>query len=124
MKFYIGGMWNDKPHIQQCIAALRSMGHILTHDWTTYEADPTNKLANCAVRDIDGVRQADVVIAIMNDSKYAYRGTFTELGCALALNKHIIIVCGHQDAYCRTNCFFHHPDIAHVDTFEQCISLL
>ena len=61
----------------------------------------------------------------MFDKDYAYRGTFTELGCAIGRNKTIIIVCpGKDDYYCQTNCFYHHPLINHVESVEEGFNLI
>lgn len=68
----------------------------------------------------------------MNDEKYAYRGTFTELGCALGLEKPINIMCNGKvtyvnetsctfSHYCMKNVFFWHKDIVHVDNIQDAV---
>lgn len=103
-------------------------GHTITHDWTASdgrnvtEMTPEEKLTfrrECAYWDIKGVQECDLLFVIMNHNTYPYRGTFTEIGCALGLNKKIIIVCSSENNYCATNCFFHHGSITHVKTIEE-----
>jgi len=118
MKIYVAGKWHDKEKIQGYMNDLKELGHEITHDWTTYESDPNNSFQDMADRDIDGVMNADVLVVIMDDDKYPYRATFTELGVAYATKKmrqdyKIFILCPswpHVDEkdrpYYSTNCFF------------------
>jgi nucleoside 2-deoxyribosyltransferase len=138
MKIYVAGKWTEPEKVnyiqQKCI----ELGHKITHDWTKFE--PIKRLCdlteeeekkydiNCAILDIEAVQECDFVIAIMDDHEYAYRGTFTEIGCALGLNKKIIIMCpqdtNEKKFYCRTNCFFHHPIIWNVHNIDDIFNLL
>ena len=119
MKIYIAGKWHNKEQIRGYMDELESIGHEITHDWTSYESDPNNSFQDMADHDIEGVMKADALIAIMDDDKYPYRGTFTELGVAFAtkktINKNykIFIVCPSypyknedKKPYYSTNCFF------------------
>lgn len=124
MKFYVGGKWSEKEFIRSLMDRLEQLGHTSTHDWTKYEANPENKLADCAFKDIQGVQQADVVLAYFSDPKYAYRGTFTELGAGLALGKRVVVITANvgpadPNPYYMTNCFFHHPIIERFDSFDD-----
>lgn len=93
----------------------------VTHNWTL-EKDKSQR--DAASFDIEGVSQCDIFVAIMDDMTYDYRGTFTELGAALALEKPILVVKGPFEQYARTNCFFLHPLVTHVDSFEVVLKLL
>lgn len=123
---YVAGMWGAKAHIKGMMNDVTTRGHRITHDWTSFETelDGAAKLALNAEKDIAGVAQCDVFVAIMDDEHYPYRGSFTELGCALGLKKRVIIVCPSQTASCRTNCFFHHPAIEHVSSWEDALASL
>lgn len=124
MKTYIAGRWHDKEKISQIMDQYENKGFTITHRWNEYEADPKNKLEDMAVKDIDAVRESDVVLVIMDDSDYIYRGTFTEIGAAIALRKDLIVYCPDEKAFCRTNCFFHHPHIQHCETMAQVDELM
>jgi nucleoside 2-deoxyribosyltransferase len=116
MKIYLAGKWADRANIRTIMDSLEAKGHTITHDWTSHENENDRSpeyLKRCAHLDIEGVRNAELIIVLMTDPKYAYRGSFTEIGAAVALRKHVHIVCPDPNAYCRTNCFFFHPLIIH-----------
>jgi len=135
MKVYVAGKFTDKEKIRGYMDELEKLGHTITHDWTsfkpTYDEDDLfmgdenqgEDMEQSAIHNIQGIRDADAVVCIMEDKKYAYRGTFTELGCAIGLKKEIILMCPEPDAICRTNCFFHHPDITRVDYWTQVLEI-
>ena len=136
MKVYVGGKFSDKKKIRAYMDRIEKMGNVITHDWTSFEYKPEDEdelfmddgcsenMEMSAKYDIEGVKDCDVFLAIFEDKDYPYRGTFTELGCALGLEKKIIIMCPEPKATCRTNCFFHHPKIMHVDYFEQAVEMI
>ena len=120
MKFYVCGKWGDKPLAQRVMNHIRSAADEITHDWTTFKADGPEyqRLAICAGKNVEGVQQCEILIALMTDETYAYRGTFTEIGVALGLAKSVIIV-GPVTAQAATNCFWWHTKIWHADTLES-----
>jgi nucleoside 2-deoxyribosyltransferase len=122
MKVYVAGKWDDRSTINTVQAELVKMGHHITHDWTSVECISKSQ-ADRAVLDINGVQKADAVLVLMLDETYPYRGTFTEIGCALGLNKYIVVVCPNDSYFCTTNCFYHHPMINHVATIDQALEL-
>jgi nucleoside 2-deoxyribosyltransferase len=127
-------------------------GHMeVTHDWTSFEetyGDGTNlqqlrekigrwqdlhddirtatdqqRYGMYAMFDIEGVRDADAVIMIIDQPDYEYRGTFTELGAALVSGKPVTIV-GPDKVHASTNVFYWHPDIKHrVTTWREALSI-
>lgn len=124
LKVYVAGKFNDSK-LPQYINEIRNMDNvILTYDWTQ---NLGINQSDAAKNDINGVLNADVLIAVMEDPNYEYRGTFTELGCALGLDKTVIIVSGVEGVQdssnittkCSTNCFYWHPSILHVSNFEK-----
>jgi len=132
-KIYIAGKWSEKEKLQKKMLELIALNHTITHDWTRFEADPNNSFQSMADHDVNGVIEADIYIGIMDDDKYAYRGTFTELGVALATQKicpdhKIYIVCPSfftdKKGYCTTNCFFHSSGIEHISSWENMLELL
>lgn len=122
MRIYLAGKWVDKAEIRKVMDDLEAKGHTITHDWTSYETSDERTpeyLGNCAHNDIEGVRNAELVIVLMTDPKYPYRGSFTEIGAACALGKPVRIVCPFDEGYCRTNCFFWHQNITHYKSLDE-----
>ena len=117
MKVFISGRWDQRHEIQKRMEELRRAGYEITHDWTVYRGAAYMK----AEADLEGIKAADVLISLMDDPKYAYRGTFTEMGAALALGKPIFVVSppDQDDAYYMSNCFYHHPNLRHFPTWES-----
>ena len=132
-KVYLAGKWSEKEKVQEKMRDLNDLGYAITHNWTTFEADPNNSLQSMANHDVDGVINADMYIGVFDDEKYPYRGTFTELGVALATKKRrpgykIYAVCpsyfGDKKAYCQTNCFFHASGIEYIASWEEMLQCL
>lgn len=113
MKVYVAGKWSNKDRLVQLMDRLRGLGIEITHDWTKNEktTGSPEQLGNFAKLDTNGVKNADLMIAVLDDPSYPYRGTFTELGVALGCGTRIFIYCPDDEFYCVSNCFFHHPDI-------------
>ena len=119
-KVYLAGKFHDEQ-MPSRMAMLIKKGFHITHDWTIDKDVPMRK---AAVLDINGVKECDIIIAIMDDETYSYRGTFTEIGCAIALDKRIIIVNTNDDSECTNLCFYHHPQIEHCGSFTEACSLI
>lgn len=124
LTFYMGGKWANRIEIHMLIEQLEDLGARVTHDWTRTKADdpPTEEQQHdAAEKDVNGVRDADVVILLMTDKTYAYRGTCTELGVALGCCKEHIWIVGPSTADAARNVFWHHPRVRH---FEKWADLL
>lgn len=114
-KIYLAGKFHDE-RMPARMQALRERGFQITHDWTIDKDAP---LKEAAILDINGVRDCDVVLAVMDDESYSYRGTFAEIGCAIGLNKRILVVNANPGTECTNLCFYHHPQIEHCGSFEE-----
>ena len=102
MKFYIASKLENYGRVQYLAGRLTSAGWVHTYDWTAL--GPKKESSIEALREIgrmeyNGVKEADVVIVLTPQG----RGTHTELGMAIALNKQIYIC--HID-----NTYFHCDD--------------
>lgn len=126
MKIFVSGKFDDKLFIKNKINELQDLGYEITFDWTSFEDNTVNKsiATLAAINDIDGVKNCDVHIIIISDKDYIYRGTFTELGCSLGLNKKILIWCPFEDAFCMSNPFYYHPSIRHFNDWNLCLEFL
>lgn len=131
MKVYVAGGFAFKKEVQDLQNKLRAAGHTITHDWTRVEQDERpspQDLTRYSDLDINGVRQCDVVVALFNDAQYPYRGTFAEIGAAIALNLKIVVVdvmvgIGPIDGPRRVP-FFHDGNVQHVDSVEDAVAFL
>lgn len=142
MKIYVAGSWKDRKRIKMTwIDRLQKMGHEITHDWTKMEDDRLDTIGHplrdieyherCAIADLDGVKNADLLLAIMDSAIefYSQRGTWTEIGAALMKEIPIVLYNPWIDAedindmvkFTRSvsNVFFWHPNITRVTTGNE-----
>jgi hypothetical protein len=89
MKVYIAGSSREIERARSAMAAVRVMGHIITHDWTA-DLDavgrPDHELSReeCqpyAIRDLEAVASAEVFLFLHPVTEST--GAWTELGYAL-----------------------------------------
>jgi hypothetical protein len=130
-KVWVSGAWIHRELMGERIDQIRQMGYKITHDWTRVEkaSNPTPKDQSLyATFDIDGVKNSDIAVAVMDDPDYAYRGSFTEIGCALGIGKPLHIVWPYSlescDRYVQSNVFFWHPDITYHKSWAEFIEYL
>ena len=127
VRVYLAGQYSKRRTLETRADELEERGATITHRWMSYEEghSPT-QVASYAFEDIRAVQTADLVIAVMDDPKYAYRGTFGEVCAGLALQKPVIILTPEHSGpkwYCETNVFYWHPSVQHVETWEQVLAL-
>jgi nucleoside 2-deoxyribosyltransferase len=123
MKLYVAGKWYDKEKIQEKMRELEQLNHKITHNWTVCETEYNGESARLranAIDDIDGVKNADIVVVIMDDAKYPYRGTSHEVGAALALDKPVFLYCPDpENTEWYRGCFSRHPCIKLFRTWDD-----
>lgn len=131
MKVYVAGAVIHKEEIRHVQSKLREIGCTITHDWTVCEPEnacPTEEeLRTFSRQDIGGVRAANVVVVVLNDPTYAYRGTFAELGAAIAFGKTIYIIdsMGEEGKHISRHVFCNDDAVRMVvHSVEQLIKLL
>lgn len=127
MNFYIASKLENFEQVRSLAAKLKKAGWIHTYDWTVHgsvkETNPLT-LKHIGQKEFDGVRQADVVIVLTPQG----RGTHTELGMAIALNK-TIYLCHTDDTYfhCndQTSSFYWLPQVQQfIGTIEALTAVL
>jgi len=129
LPIYVAGKWADREEIGKFIDHLPPQFQA-TWNWTKTEDNHVDisKMARAASNDIRGVQKAKVLVVMMTDPEYAYRGTWTEIGAALALGKPVICMApwfdGKVGSSATSNVFFHHPSIVHVKTRDQVLAQL
>lgn len=122
LRVYVAGAWKDRASIATVINSIRALGCTITHDWT--DTNEGENPTRAAMADVDGVRRAELVLLLMTDPTYAYRGSFTELGVALGVGVRDIIIVGNATAAAATNVFWHHADIIHCSELDDAIALV
>ena len=90
MKFYIASKLESAARVRELAEKLKSWGWQHTYDWTTHgsvQSEGQERLIEVAENEIQGVREADVVIVLLPGG----RGTHAELGAANILRKPVFI---------------------------------
>ena len=89
MKAYVGSSLVEKETARSILNALINLGYEPTYDWTTHgKLTDLKELKECCYKEIGGVEDCDLFFMYFP----ARFGTHVELGIALALRKHIILV--------------------------------
>lgn len=130
-KVYLAGAFTMKGVMWQRMNRLESMGFQITHNWAeeALSSDPKDPVLEShrrhAVLDINGVTHADIVVACMDIPFYAYRGTWTEVGCAIGQKKRVILFM--QQKFPNENLgnvFAFHPSVTMVASWEEAVEEL
>lgn len=90
MKFYIASKLENAERVSALARVLKAYRWEQTYDWTTHGSvkdEGEERLTEVAENEIEGVRQADVVIVLLPGG----RGTHAELGAANIMNKPVFI---------------------------------
>ena len=100
MKFYIASSIKNYRQVRQLSDKLKEAGWMQTFDWTMHLSEELNSdfLRDLGQMEFDGVKEADVVILLTPGGK----GTHTELGMAIALNK-TVYLCHEDHTYFEDN---------------------
>jgi len=113
MNFYIASRLGNYEQVRYLAGKLKAAGWTHTYDWTANElANETNidTLKDIAQNEYNAVREADIVIVLTPQG----RGTHTEFGMAIALDKKIFL-CHTDSAYflCddNTSAFYWLPNV-------------
>ena len=106
-RFYLATRVDLSARASLLLEALKAQGWERTFAWTG-EIDP-DRYAETALKEIEGVREADVVIALLPGG----RGTHVEIGAALGLGKPVILHAPDRDSLTKPYpCVFHyHPGV-------------
>lgn len=90
-RIYLSGKYAHWPQMSLYMRELeQELRCVVTHDWTIEKSRALNARA-AARHDIDGVCSCDVLVVVLDDATHPYRGTFCELGAALALKKPVLM---------------------------------
>jgi nucleoside 2-deoxyribosyltransferase len=92
--FYLCSRFSRRAELQQCRAALKALGHVVTSSWIDIaEEDPTAAV-KCAKQDIADIRAADTLIAFTDTerSPWTRGGRHYEAGFGFAVGKRLMLV--------------------------------
>ena len=101
MKFYIASRLKNHEQVKYLSEKLKAAGWTHTYDWTAHgsvKESSTERLAEIGQKELDGVKDADIVIVLTPQGG----GTHTELGFALAFGK-AVYLCHSDDTYFKCN---------------------
>ena len=97
MKFYVSSSLANYEQVRSLSRLLKNNGWEQAYDWTLHcpvkETD-LETLKSIGEKEYEAIQQSDVVIILTPQG----RGTHTELGMAIALNKKVYL-CHHDDTY-------------------------
>jgi hypothetical protein len=68
-------------------------------------------MSDCAVENLQGVFDADLMVVLMDDPLYAYQGTWAEIGAALQLRTTVLVIIPDNHGPTRNSFFLHHPKV-------------
>ena len=96
MKVYVAAKFERAAFVKQVYEVLTKAGHTITHDWTNENdshcvsfEERIEYQQRCAQNDLQGVRDADVLVLIPHPNG---KGCYYEFGAAMALNIPVIIL--------------------------------
>jgi nucleoside 2-deoxyribosyltransferase len=115
-KIYLAGKWEEHSLIAMYAERLLERGYEISFPWFLLHLENT-PLRQAAAEDLQGVLEADIFIAIF-ERELPYKGSMTELGCALASGKRVIVIGHGGDA----NVFVHHPLVERVGSFDELLN--
>ena len=119
MKAYVATKYEFKDRAREVMLELSRAGHTISYDWTVNEQiSPVQAMA-----DLRGVYDADFLVVIF-EKDAAYKGSFVELGAALALGKPVYALGHAMDLYQREagwgGCLFlAHPNVHREDVYRR-----
>ena len=101
-RYYLAARKDRSAEANALAEALNAQGWTRTYEWTPADGEGTEGHAHVARAELEGVRQADVLVAMLPGGF----GTHVEIGAALALGKPVIL---------------HSPDQKTLDTPYPCV---
>lgn len=110
-KFYIGSSLNNSKIVEEYTALLEEKDWKQTYNWLENIHNEISKkeLKNYAKEELEGIKEADVVIIYLP----AGRGAHIELGLALGLDKNIFLCANNKSEFSvfKTVSFYELPEI-------------
>lgn len=123
---FICGSWSQREDIRSKMKELKDLGYDITHDWISTDTTPTRETRlNQAYKSMGGIKNADVVVCLVNESKQSQRTTHMAIGAAQILGKRTILVINPKQLVGeQVPCFYHHPVVLHAKNWTECLHLI
>src|SRR5260370_18430217 len=108
-RFCLSARKDRSKQAEPLLEALKSHGWERTLTWTPQDEGSTDGYGEIALKELDGVRDADVLIVLLPGGY----GTHVEIGAALALGKQVILHAPDRKILeAPYPCIFHyHPSV-------------
>lgn len=122
ISFYLASTFESRPKLREYRAQLIDLGHKVTSRWLdipddVIANDPNYDKPKMADVDLADVRAADVLVLFTKDETRR-GGREVELGYALALNRHCVVVGS------RRNVFHWHSDVVTIPDWPAAFEYL
>ncbi len=104
-RFYLATRKDRSKQAEPLLEALKAQGWERTFEWTAQDEASTDAYGEVARKELEGVRDADVLIVLLPGGF----GTHVEIGAALALGKQVILHAPDRKTLeTPYPCIFHH----------------
>lgn len=92
MRVYVSGKFEERTAIRKIMDAIEKNGHTIVHDWTQEDVCETDRdRRERAMMCLLSIPKAEVMVVVMYTNA-PYKGTYVEMGIALAANVPIYIL--------------------------------
>lgn len=125
IKLFVAGAFKHRKTIHdKYVVLLRELGFQITFDWTV---DRGRQLPGISYNemmarlDTMGVNAADLMVVIMDDTEYNYRGTWVEIGMAIARNMPVLVYFKDEIG---DKIYLEHPRVRIFREFDALLKLL
>jgi len=123
----VSAAWGDATEVRDIYQMLRTRGWHITRAWAedVTGIDDEDNLAAEAARVVGAIAAADVLLVLVKNPEYAYRGLTYEVGVAICLGVRIVLATAlPSTCYTMENMALAHPSIARVDTLHAALEAL
>ena len=113
LNLYLAGKFADKERMETLANRLEvELGADITFRWWSYPQKPVDERTHqesqmLGTLETEGILKADLVIALMDDPEYLYRGTSTELGICIGSRTPAFVLQSTTKAHWSRNPFNH-----------------
>jgi len=93
MNIYVSGKFAHREHVIEIVDLLTVSGHhVNTFDWSVHVSNTFKKRETGVINNMEDIKLCDILIAVMPNPDSIYKGTWVEIGAALALDKKVVIL--------------------------------
>jgi nucleoside 2-deoxyribosyltransferase len=116
-KVYVAAKFQDKMRAKLMQELLRETGCVITYAWTPHEEGEISR-EDAAIEDTEGVKEADVVVALLDLDDVVYLGALGEVCLDIAMGKPFYVMGLDKWLGYPTRCIFmFHPLVKDLSEF-------